>query len=132
VERLGGALRAGRLVLCSVVAEEIMAGARNQQERQNYDAFFTTFLRLGLVVTPTDAAWRRCGRLLSRYRERYGAIAPRDHQNDVLIVLSALQLAQTTPTTLLTENDADLIAWRVLAQDRSALRIEALRGASLT
>ncbi len=125
--RIDRLIHAGRLVLCSVVAEEIMAGARDQDERRRYDRFFAPFLRLRLVVTPDEQAWRGCGRVLSRYRERYGAIEPRDHQNDVLIVLAARQLASEQVVTLITENDADLITWHSLLGDRSALRIEPAR-----
>ena len=120
-------MAARRLVLCSVVAEEVMAGAHGQAERRRYDAFFARFDRLGRIITPDNQDWRRCGRVLSRYRERFGAIEPRDHQNDVLIVLSALHLAQDQETTILTENDRHLATWLNLLPNRYGLRIEAVR-----
>ena len=104
-----------------------MAGARDQDERRRYDRFFDHCRRLGLVVTPNDDEWCTCGRLLSRYRARYGAIKAQDHQNDVLIVLTARRLARDDETTILTENDAHLNTWLSLAHDRSGLRIDALR-----
>jgi predicted nucleic acid-binding protein len=126
-ERIERALRAGRLALCSVVAEEVLAGARSQQERRLYDRFFGQCQRLGLVITPDYDAWRMCGRLLSRYRERFGALEPRDHQNDVLIVLTARQLARQEATTVVTENDRHFITWQRLAGDTTGLHIEAAR-----
>jgi predicted nucleic acid-binding protein len=116
-----------RLVLCSVVAEEIMAGARDQAERRRYNMFFARFRRLGLIATPDDEAWQTCGRIISRYRERYGKVEPRDHQNDVLIMLAALRLAQEQETTLVTENDADFHTWLGFVHNRYHLRIEAVR-----
>lgn len=126
-ERVDRDIRARRLVLCSVVAEEIMAGAREQQERRAYDAFFSRFDQAGRIVVPDGHDWLHCGRLLSRYRERFGAIEPRDHQNDVLIVLSGLRLAQQEPTAIVTENEADLLTWLSLLRHRHSLRIEAVR-----
>jgi predicted nucleic acid-binding protein len=127
LERVDRDLAARRLVLCSVVAEEIMAGAHGQAERRRYDAFFARFDRLGHIVTPDDQDWRRRGRMLSRYRERFGAIEPRDHQNDVLIVLSALRLAQDQETAILTQKDRHLTTWLSLLPNRYGLRIERVR-----
>lgn len=127
VARIEGALRTGHLALCSIVAAEIMAGARDQEERRGYDRFFERARRLGLIVTPNDEAWRRCGRILSRYRERYGQIHVRDHQNDVLIVLTAIHLAHEVETTIITENDAHLNTWLSFVPDRSGVRVEAMR-----
>lgn len=127
VVRVERAMRRNQLVLCSVVAEEILAGARDTHERRGYDAFFAAFRRLGLTATPDDEAWHTCGRVLSRYQERYGAIEPRDHQNDVLIVLSALRLAREQETMLITENDTDLTTWLSLLRPRSGLRIVPVR-----
>ncbi len=42
--RIDRLIHTGRLVLCSVVAEEIMAGARDQDERRRYDRFFAPFV----------------------------------------------------------------------------------------
>lgn len=126
-ERVERQLRLKRLILCSVVAEEIMAGARDQAERRRYNMFFARFQTARLIATPTDGAWHTCGHILSRYREQYGAIQPRDHQNDVLIMLVALRLAQEQETILVTENDADFVTWLDFVHDRSRLRIEVVR-----
>ena len=127
VEPVEGALRAGRLALCSVVAAEVIAGARDRDERRLYDQFFERCRRLGLIVTPHDEAWRTCGRMLSRYRQRYGDIRARDQQNDVLIVLAARQLARDDEVAILTENDAHLLTWLALIHDRAGVRVQAMR-----
>jgi len=54
-------LRLKRLILCSVVAEEIMAGARDQTERRRYNRFFALFQTARLSATPTDGAWHTAG-----------------------------------------------------------------------
>src|SRR5690242_11758666 len=73
------AVQQGRIAICSVVAAEIRAGARDRAERQRYDRFFALCRRRGVTVTPDEAAWHTCGRMLSRYRERYGSLNIRDH-----------------------------------------------------
>lgn len=118
---------ARRLLLCSVVVEEITAGARDQDERRRYDAFFSGFRRLGMITTPTHDEWHTCGRLLSQYRQRFGAIEPRDHQNDVLILLTAIRATRDEEATLVTENDADFRTWLRLTNERTAVRITPLR-----
>lgn len=127
--RVERGLGARRFALCSVVAAEVMAGARGQDERRAYDAFFIRLERSGHAVTPNDLDWRTCGRLLSRYRERYGAIEARDHQNDVLIVLCGLRLGrqQQQETIILTENDRDLTTWLSFIRNRQGLRVETAR-----
>ena len=47
----------------------------------------------------------------------------------VLIVMSALRLAQDQETTILTENDRHLATWLSLLPNRYGLRIEAARRA---
>ncbi|MDQ2827543.1 MAG: hypothetical protein M3Y74_00620 [Chloroflexota bacterium] len=127
MERMNRARQARRLVLCSVVAEEVMAGARDRNDRQDYESFFALSQRSGPVVTPIDSEWLSCGRMISRYQERYGKIRSRDHQNDILILLMALRLARQEETILITENDSDFTTWLGFVHDRARLRIEAMR-----
>ena len=127
--RIGHEIRMHRLLLSSVVEEEALVGARDGFERRRYESFFAGFRREGLLLTPLAAEWRACGHLISRYGQRFGRVLARDHQNDVLILLSALRAARDEPTTLLTENDADFQTWLRLLPRQSGLRIEAtLRG----
>ena len=127
IQRVERELGMERLVLCSVVAAEIMVGARDQIERRRYDKFFSSFRRARLIATPDDGMWNSAGRMISRYRERYGAIEPRDHLNDVLILLVALHLARQQETILITENDSDFMTWLDFVHDRARLRLEAVR-----
>ena len=92
-----------------------------------YTQFFDKAARLGMVVTPDDKAWRACGNLLSRYKERYGSIQARDHQNDVLIALTARELARREETTIVTANDAHFATWLSLVHDRANLHIQPVR-----
>lgn len=121
------AVNDGQLLLCSVVAEEILAGARDQQQQREYDAFFDLMRRRGLVLTPTDQDWQTCGRLLSRFRRRFGAIEPRDHQNDILVLLCALAVARDEDTVLMTENGAHFRMWLTFLQDPPPLRIDVMQ-----
>jgi predicted nucleic acid-binding protein len=119
------AVQQGRIAICSVVAAEVRAGARDRAERQQYDRFFALCRGRGVTVTPDEAAWHKCGRMLSRYRERYGSLDIRDHQNDVLILLSAGQLAMEEETALLTQNFTQFRTWLHLSGHRPGLSIEA-------
>jgi len=104
-----------------------LAGARDRTDRQDYELFFALSRRAGLVVTLVEPEWFSCGRMISRYQERYGKIRSRDHQNDILILLMALRLARQEETTLVTENDVDFAVWLNFIHDRARLRIEAVR-----
>lgn len=125
--RIESESRAGRIALCSVVATEVLAGARSREERRLYEGFFARFQRTGLVATPSEDEWFTCGRLLARYRDRYGDIRTRDHQNDVLIVLTARRLARGDDVILWTENDAHFATWLNMVGNKSGLRIESAR-----
>lgn len=127
VQRVERELSRERLVLCSVVASEILVGARDHIERRRYNAFFALFHRTSLVATPDDGTWIAAASIVSRYRERHGAIEPRDHLNDILILLTALRLSREQQTILVTENDADFKTWLAFVHDRSRLRIETVR-----
>lgn len=116
-----------RMWLSDVVVAELMAGARTQHERRRYVRFFAPLRQHGNVLTPTPQEWDTCGRLLSRYRQQYGDIKPRDHQNDVLILLSAVRSAHDEETVLLTENDADFAMWLGMLRNTAGLRIQPRR-----
>jgi hypothetical protein len=71
--------------------------------------------------------WHGCGRLISRLRELRGALHVRDHQNDVLILLTAQQLARQEETVVLTHNDKHFSMWLDLSGHSDRLRIEVPR-----
>ena len=105
-------LRRGTFVLCSVVAEEILAGTRGRQERAEFEAFFRRF-EPSQVVTPAHQDWLTAGRLLSGYSDRHGRVDVRHHQNDVLIVLAAA----TMGAAVVTNNVSDMTTWaRILGR----------------
>jgi hypothetical protein len=58
------------------------------------------------------------------YQQRYGALEPRDHINDILIVLSAAK----AHAELITENDAHMTRWReMLRRSGKTLTMTAVR-----
>lgn len=74
-------------VLSSIVAAELMAGARTDKARQVLDdVLLEAFDRHGRVVAPSSAAWRRAGAILARTGAA-GLSASR--QNDALLAVQA-------------------------------------------
>src|SRR5690242_3607736 len=67
-------LRQGRLLLSSVVALELLQGARDAEQRRRLRAFFQSFDRLALMSTPLHEDWLRAGDLISAYSRRQGEI----------------------------------------------------------
>jgi predicted nucleic acid-binding protein len=116
------ALRSGRARLSSVVMQELYAGAHTPADKKDYDAINRLFLSRGYIITPTHDDWILSGILLARYQQRYGAVEPRDHINDMLIVLCAVN----TTADLVTENETDMTRWQAMlsrAGKRLSLRI---------
>ncbi len=74
-------------VLSSIVAAELMAGARTDKARRVLDeVFLHAFERRGRVVAPSTAAWRRTGAIIARSGAA-GLSASR--QNDALLAVQA-------------------------------------------
>ncbi len=88
----------GRGYLCAVVAHELLAGTRNQEDADDLVLVLRGFERLGAVLTPRYEGWTLAGRLLEQYQRLYGRITPKDHAHDVLIVLCAAQVEGTVVT----------------------------------
>ena len=103
-------LSQGRLVLCSVVAEEILAGARDATMLRRYRAFFQRIEAHGAVAAPSHEDWVKAGELVARYAWRWGALEPRQHVNDALIVMTAHRLR----AELLTDNLRHMRLWASL------------------
>jgi len=117
-------LRSGRARISSVVMQELYAGARSRADKRSLDEFNRAFVSRGYVVTPDHHDWTRAGVILARYRRLHGDVQPRDHLNDLLIVLCAAKIA----ADLVTENAADMVRWRrMLPPDARALRIVGVR-----
>jgi predicted nucleic acid-binding protein len=111
-------LRRGTFVLCSVVAEEILAGTRGRQDRAEFEAFFMRF-ESSQVVTPVHQDWRTAGRLLSQYSQRHGQVDVRHHQNDILIALAASSVG----ASILTNNVSDMSTWTRMLGRRPRPRV---------
>ena len=75
------------------------------------------------MVTPNHDDWTMSGVILARYRQRFGQVEPRDHINDILITLCAVNLN----AELVTENVTDMERWkRMLRQAGKKLSILAV------
>lgn len=100
-ERQPALIRAFRLRtiwLTSVTVAELYAGCRSVQEARILDRLVDTFARGQRLLTPTQEDWRLAGQLIARCIRLYGAITPRDHLADVLIVVVAARLRGTVVT----------------------------------
>lgn len=83
--------------LCSVVAQELLAGSRDAEARR-LEAFITRFEKLRRTAAPTYASWRRAGEILCRLRRAGFTITP-SLTNDVLIACTAMQIVLKSSTT---------------------------------
>jgi predicted nucleic acid-binding protein len=118
------ALRIGRARMSSVVMQELYAGARAPGDKKDLDAINRAFVSRGYLVTPGHEDWIMAGTVLARYQRLHGGVEPRDHINDVLIVLGASKLG----ADLMTENSADMERWRrMLPRGRRAFRVRGVR-----
>ena len=118
------ALRSGRARLSSVVMQELYAGAQTPADKKDYDGINRAFLSRGYMVTPAHDDWTLSGVLLAQYQQRYGAVEPRDHINDILITLCAVQVN----AALVTENTTDMERWqKMLRRSRKVFSILAVR-----
>ena len=96
------------LFLSSVVAAELRAGARSQQDRRKLEKdILDPFVRRGRVLTPSRSAWDALGLTLATLREKEGlklAQVPRAFALDVLIAYSCREAG----VTLVTANERDM------------------------
>jgi predicted nucleic acid-binding protein len=80
------------LYISSIVAAEIMGGARSVRDRKVIeDRVLGPFLRQGRIFAPSAAAWEALGRTLDLLREREGlqlSQVPRSFAFDVLLAYS--------------------------------------------
>jgi predicted nucleic acid-binding protein len=98
----------------SVVAQELLAGARTLAGRKRVEILFRPFERVGRVVTPTHSHWKDAGVIIAQIlsdrpdlRNKLPALV-----NDCLLALSARSLG----ATLYTRNRDD---FSVLRRQRS-------------
>lgn len=81
------AVQAGRVRLSAVVLGELYAGTRSPQDKADLDVVTRAYQSLGFLVTPSVHDWVRAGQGIRRYRNLYGSVQPREHLNDILILL---------------------------------------------
>lgn len=91
--------------LISVVAQELLAGARPEEMRSLERRFIHPFERRGRAVAPTHPSWTRAGRILQMPRRVGYTITP-SLTNDVLIAVSAVQIG----ATVIHDNERDYAA----------------------
>jgi predicted nucleic acid-binding protein len=117
-------LRTGRARMSSVVMQELYAGARSRGDKRDLDEIHRWFTIQRYVVNPEHADWVHAGLMLARYQRLHGSVEPKDHINDILIVLDAVRVG----ADLVTENGDDMERWRkLLPFARRALRIQVVR-----
>jgi predicted nucleic acid-binding protein len=92
------AIASGRRWLSSVVVAELYAGTRSREDALVVDRMVAAMQHVGRLLTPTAGEWERAGRLIARYVRLHGALRPRDHLADVLILVSAARLSGTVVT----------------------------------
>ena len=82
----------------SIVLAELYAGTRSSHDRIILDRIVVAMRRKGQLLTPEDDDWIRAGRLIARRVRLHGALRPRDHLADVLILVSAARLGGVVVT----------------------------------
>lgn len=121
VERL---LRAGRSRLSAVVLAELYAGTRSPRDKADVDIVMRTHRHLGRLVTPSDEDWAEAGQGIRHFSKLYGKVEPREHLNDVLILLSAGRVG----AGLVTEDAQSFRRWaRLLRRSTAGTRVLEIR-----
>jgi predicted nucleic acid-binding protein len=98
-----------QLYLCSIVAQELMAGAVGRRGEQFYERYFRPYEKAGRLVSPTYRDWLEAGRIQARlFQQR------RDLKDliplltsDILIALCGLRIGAVVYT--LNEEDFALL-----------------------
>ena len=117
-------LQTRSLLLASVVAYELYLGAVDAVRKRELDRIRGVFIAAELIITPSFDDWSIAGSLLERYGRLYGAVDPRLHLNDVLILLCAAGRR----ARLVTWNVRDMARWnRMLPARRRVSVVTPLR-----
>jgi predicted nucleic acid-binding protein len=104
------AVRSGQVILSSVVLAELYAGTRSPRDKADLDVIFRAYESLDLLVVPSGDDWTRAGQVIRRHGSVYGEIVPRDHLNDVLILISGARAG----AEVVTENVKHFSRWATL------------------
>ena len=93
--------------LSSVVAHEVLVGARSERKRREVEkAMARPFRRTKRVITPSHGAWEESGKGLARLAQAEGLDlrrVPKSFVNDMLLAASCRE----SGTVLVTDNAAD-------------------------
>jgi predicted nucleic acid-binding protein len=117
-ELVDRATESGRVVLSSVVAMELYAGARSAAEKRLLDQFVASMKRLSAYESPGEADWARGGILVERFTRFRGHARIRDHFRDILVVLAAVNRG-----AVLVSADAQIANWgKILKRQGETLR----------
>ena len=94
--------------MSTVVMMELLAGAHAAHDRTRLHDLFTTFTKLGRIVTPSSANYQEAGDVLRQLQTVHGYHLQKSRSlaNDVLIALSA----RTVGGTVVTQNTQDFLA----------------------
>ncbi len=102
--------RTARVRLSTVVLSELYAGTRSARDKVDLDVVHRSYQALGFLVVPTVHDWIRAGQSIRRYSRLYGAIEPREHVNDILILLAGAAVR----AEVVTENARHFTRWASL------------------
>lgn len=84
----------------SVVAQELLSGVRTRSGRQSVLTLLEPFERVGRIVTPTHAVWKKAGEILSQILELHPEFRKKlsGLVNDSLLASSARSIGATLYT----------------------------------
>jgi predicted nucleic acid-binding protein len=95
------------IYFCSIVAQELFAGARSAAGRRHVEALLSPFERTGRIVTPGHRQWKETGDMLAKILSSRPDLKNKASSlvNDCLLALSALDIG----ATLYTRNRDDFL-----------------------
>jgi predicted nucleic acid-binding protein len=121
-ELVDRATESGRVVLSSVVAMELYAGARSVAEKRLLDRFVESMKIVSAYETPGEDDWARGGILLERFTRFRGHAQVRDHFRDILVILTAVNRG-----AVLVSSNAHMAGWgKMLKRQGETLRLKIL------
>jgi len=122
VELVDRATESGRVVLSSVVAMELYAGARSVAEKRLLDQFVESMKTLSAYETPGEDDWARGGILMERFTRFRGHARIRDHFRDILVILAAINRG-----AVFVSSNAHMTNWgNMLKRQGETLRLKIL------
>ena len=96
LEAFVGRVATGNVWISSIVLAELHAGSRSAEEARLLRRFASVVRRR--LIAPSAEDWMLAGQLMARRIRLHGALRPRDHFNDLLILITAARLRGTVTT----------------------------------